>query len=373
MFSTVQIDNLSIKIPFSDFVFGGELTLKGIDNARKFVDTAILEAFDSSDIWQELSTDSPDVYNSIRDFVLSGGKRLRPILFYLFYRAFTHEVDISKAKKIMAAMEMIHGFILIHDDIIDKSDSRRSQKTLNRKFDLILSTGKSSSPVKGEDMAIVAGDMLYAFAVDVFNQAGLDPSLMSKIIQKLSQTALMTAHGEFREILGTTKDLGQLKEEDLLRIYDLKTSYYTFFGPVIIASMVASFDISDELIENFTLALGKAFQIHNDIKEILAPESDTNIPKDFIEKKRTLPLLWAYEASDKTDKRLIDKFLKEKKVNQVDFNYIRKIYFEKNIIQKAKSEIQKLTNQSIDIIMNIEADKVYLSFITNYIKDLLKL
>lgn len=372
MISVLYPDTLCSCKDFFDPVFDGDLSIDRFDKAKEFVDNAILDSFDSSALWNELCQDSPHIYGSIKDFILSDGKRLRPIFFYLFYRAFTHNVDLDKAKKTMAAMEIIHSFILVHDDIIDKSETRRSKKTLNSQFSSYLASKESSSPITGEDLALVAGDMLYAFAVDIFNQAEFEPALMSRIMRKLSETALMTAHGEFKEILGTLKAVGDIENSSIERIYDLKTGYYTFLGPVAIAAMIADCAVDNKLIKNFTLALGRAFQIHNDLKEITDLSDNNKVPKDFLEKKRTLLLCWAYQSSDSDGKATIDNFMEAKNVSYEDFLELRKIFIKNAIVEKAQKEIEHLTKGALDIIMNLEADQKYLNFIASYINHILK-
>lgn len=360
------------KRDFYDPVFDGELSINSFGNAKSFVDKAILNSFNSSYLWQELSSDSSAIYTGIKDFILFDGKRLRPILFYLFYRAFTPVVDLGKAEKTMAAMEVIHSFILIHDDIIDKSENRRSKQTLHCTFNSLLAQGNNHSPLNGEDLALVAGDMLYAFAVDILNQAGFEPSLMSKIMGKLSETAMMTAHGEFKEILETLKEPKNITEETILRIYDLKTSYYTFFGPAVIASTIANSDTDEALIEEFSLALGKAFQIHNDLKELKESDITLKIPKDFLEKKRTLVLLWAYHASNELERAKIDRFLKTKDISFNDFLEIKQIFIDRKIFEKAQKKIEELTKKALTTIMTLKADQEYLNFIKSYIQEILK-
>jgi len=372
MVLVLSSDTSSERVNSFDPVFNGDLSIGTFDKAREFVDKAILESFDSSKLWKELCQDSPHIYECIKDFILSDGKRLRPIFFYLFYRAFTDNVDLDKAKKTMAAMEIIHSFILIHDDIIDKSETRRSKKTLNCAFSSYLADRESASPVTGEDLALVAGDMLYAFAVDIFNQANFEPSLMSRIMSKLSETALMTAHGEFKEILGTLKVVGDIEENSIARIYDLKTGYYTFFGPASIAAMIADSAVDNTLIESFALTLGRAFQIHNDLAEIKELSEEHKVPKDFIEKKRTLPLCWAYQSSNSANRAKIDRFMNAKVVSYDEFLELRQIFIDRGIIEKAQKEIERLTKKALEIIMGLPANKEYLNFIKEYITQILK-
>lgn len=357
---------------FNDPLFGQEFGIGEPCQAKAFVDQAIAEAIDSSAIWRELSEDSPQVYLCIRNFILSEGKRMRPLLFYLFYRAMTSDFEPGKIMKTMAAMEMIHTFILIHDDIIDKSENRRCGRTLNSLFSSLLSSSGEKSPIRGEDLALVAGDMLYAFAVDIFNQAGFDGALISLLMQKLSGTALMTAHGEFREILATTRRIDELTQDAVTRIYDLKTSYYTFTAPVSIASLISGREINNLCIESFTLPLGRAFQLRNDIKEIAEARESKEVPKDFIEKKRTLPLLWAYSSSGLKGREMISCFLRKEKVSMEDYLGIREIFMDTKTIEKAENEIHKLTNTALFNIMKLDADQDYLKLIESYITHIIK-
>ena len=167
-----------------------------------------------------LSRISPLLFRSIKDFVLRKGKRIRPILLTVGYLGFAKK-PAPNLYQTALSIELLHDFMLVHDDIIDKSDTRRGKPAMHRLFAKSLDKHKGLK-FNGQDLAIVAGDVMYAMAIDSFLSINENMVRKEKALRQFIRAAIYTGMGEFIELLGGTKKLEQTSKEDIYRVYDYK-------------------------------------------------------------------------------------------------------------------------------------------------------
>ncbi len=120
----------------------------------------------SLDRYYGLSKISLPLFHAIKEFSLRKGKRVRPTLFIIGYLGFTKKIAVGLYTSALS-IELLHDFMLVHDDIIDKSDTRRGKPSMHKLFDKYLS-GHKDNKFNGEDLAIVAGDVMYAMGINAF-------------------------------------------------------------------------------------------------------------------------------------------------------------------------------------------------------------
>ncbi len=189
--------------------------------------------------------------------VLAGGKRLRPLLMRETYRMFGGKGDTIRP--FMAAMEMIHTYSLVHDDLpaMDDDEYRRNRKTTHI--------------VYGEDMGILAGDALLNFAFETacraFGMEGADAARIGKALGILAGKA-----GIYGMVGGQVVDVqssGQaVDEEKLLFIYELKTGALLEASMMIGAVLAGAAEEEIRTVEQIASDVGKAFQIRDDILDV---------------------------------------------------------------------------------------------------------
>jgi len=203
---------------------------------------------------------------NLEGFCIPGGKRLRPALVYWGYKLLggKHSKDITKAS---LAMELVHAFLLIHDDIMDQSDLRRGKITLHKLYErecetLYKSNGKSQR--FGETMGILAGDLSSCLAFKLLLSANFSPEQKTLVLNKLHETIINTIFGQELDIRLEVNGLS--KPSEILDVYHLKTAQYTFECPLHIGAILAGATQKDlEVISAFAIPCGIAFQITDDI------------------------------------------------------------------------------------------------------------
>lgn len=239
------------------------------------------------------------VLEAMRYSVTIGGKRLRPMMMAEMYRCFAPEADLCRVEPFMAAMEMLHTYSLVHDDLPDMDNDmyRRGQLTTHAKF--------------GVDMAILAGDALLNYSFETACKAfseGADPVWDVRVARALK--VFGTKAGIFGMIGGQVVDVektGQpLSEEEITFIYELKTCALLEASMMIGSILGGASEEELSCVERMAKGIGMAFQIRDDILDLTGDEAKLGKPVGSDEKneKTTYVTLHGLEASFAEVKRL---------------------------------------------------------------------
>jgi farnesyl diphosphate synthase len=232
-----------------------------------------------------VTSQSPQrLHAAMRHTVLGGGKRMRPLLVYAAGALF--DTDETTLDVPAAAVELIHAYSLVHDDLpaMDDDDLRRGQPTVHIAFD--------------EATAILAGDALQTLAFDLLAHADVDAALRLDWLQVLSRASGVAGMcgGQALDIdaTGTLQSLAALQ-----RMHALKTG--ALIRAAVRMGAAAGRANSDELqqLDNFAAALGLAFQVRDDILDIEASSEQLGktAGKDVAHAKSTYPALLGMQGA----------------------------------------------------------------------------
>jgi len=266
-----------------------------------------------------------ELYAVILEYCLREGKRIRPVLLinsYLGYRK-----GFKKINEIIsfgAAVELMHSFLLIQDDIIDKSESRRGGEAmhilLRKKYARI--TGINTI---GADVAIVLADVIFSNALEIISRADVKPDEKNRFLSIFSGTYEKTAWGQILDSLSSMPKKADIQGNTPLRISLMKTAFYTMAYPMNMGYVLSGEKKKSEIlsIEEFSLPLGIAFQIRDDILGVFGVEKETGKPvdSDIYEGKFTLLVQNTLQRlSEKEQKEFLEILLDSgKNSSHVDF------------------------------------------------------
>lgn len=230
---------------------------------------------DINDIFKEKSTEQTSLDKDLSDFLAAPSKRLRPILGFLFLKSVFDKVT-PEQKDVLLAVELIHSATLIHDDVIDKAEKRRSRETLNIKFD--------------DNLAVIAGDFLLSIALEkVINTGSLD------VLKFFTSTLKSTCIGEINQYFNKF----QVPTIDEY-IEKSKKKTALLFQVGIIGSLLLekeSFDKNlNKAAEIFSENFGIAFQIRDDLINLL--NSDKLEINDLNSGIYTAPVIFAQQENE---------------------------------------------------------------------------
>ncbi len=223
---------------------------------------------------------------AVCEFTLRGGKRTRPWLTCLAYTGLGG-AETARAEIAACSIELMQTFLLIHDDVIDRSDRRRGAATVHRRFE--ASAGDAHA---GVSMAILAGDLACGLGAEAIRDAGFDAQRTARALALYHAVVIDECYGQ------ATDTAGVQTSAEVLRVFHYKTTRYTIEGPLHTGAILAG--AGDETLEGlseFAEPLGAAFQLRDDILDLYGDPATTGKPvgTDVLEGKRTLLALDAIE------------------------------------------------------------------------------
>ncbi|WP_017835543.1 polyprenyl synthetase family protein [Dietzia sp. UCD-THP] len=231
----------------------------------------------------------------LSDFVLNGGKRIRP-RFGLAGWSAASPADATVPDEIItacAALELIQACALIHDDIVDASDTRRGRPTVHRSIEAAhRDLGWSGDPARyGVSQAILVGDLALAWADEMFVTSGVDPAALGRALEPWYAMKTEVLSGQMLDILAESS--GATDEETPARVNRFKTAAYTVERPLHIgAALAGAAPDTVTALREFGVAVGQAFQLRDDMLGVFGDPEVTGKPSgdDLREGKRTLLL-----------------------------------------------------------------------------------
>lgn len=337
-----------------------------IEQLRKNIDLSLASFLKTVQKDYKLHLVSPLLFNSICEFTLREGKRLRPLLLILTYKAYspTNKKISKELYNASTCMEFLHNFMLIHDDIIDRSDLRRGKPTLHK---ILAHTVPTSDPDKlGIDLGIIAGDIVYALAIDAFLSIKEPLERKERALKYFIQTAAFTAMGEFIDTVYGVKGMNEIDEKDVFLNYTLKTARYTFDCPMVTGAILAGAPESDiKKISEFGILIGQAFQIQDDIIGIY--ETEENIGKsilsDLAEGKKTILVVHANKTLQGSKREAFLKIFGKKTKTLKDLEAIKKIFIESGSLAYALEAVTTRLKKSQKILSGLKMNPQYRSII----------
>ncbi len=307
-------------------------------------------------------------YKDLADFT-SGGKKLRGFLVYLSYKACigdSSKKGIEKILPVVLAVELVHSFLLIHDDIIDQSEIRRGKPTVHKKFEETIQPSfkvadaselwrRSATDGKhyGVSQAIIIGDIACFEAIKLIAEARIDDKSKIRCIEKLLQTLLETGYGEALDVEYSRMGADF---EKIWQVTNLKTARYSFVGPLTLGAILAGAKKSKiEDLSQFGLTLGTAFQIQDDILGVFGKEKTLgkSTLSDLREGKNTILIYKASEMAGDKDKEILDRIWGKRQARFGDLAKVKRIIGDSGALEWAKAQNQKLARRAKGYINEI--------------------
>ncbi len=259
----------------------------------------------------------------------SGGKRLRPLLVLLSSQAVGGK--FSDAYNAAAAVEMLHNFTLVHDDIMDNADKRRGRLTLHKKYDY--------------NTAILTGDSLLSIAHEY---------LLKDCNGNAKEVISSFTHGLIEVCEGQSLDTDfELRKNVSLSEYIImikkKTAAMAEMCCKIGALLGGGTSSQVKALGNYGLNLGIAFQIQDDLLDISADEKEfgKTIGGDLIEGKKTFLFLEALEKSRGEDRKKLLRVIERKGIRRNQVPSYKMIYEKLGVLEDARREIKSYTNKAL--------------------------
>ena len=270
------------------------------------------------------------LYDAASHLIVHGGKRLRP---YMVIRSCQILGGKSfNAMPAASAVEMIHNFTLVHDDIMDNDEIRHGVPTVHKKF--------------GMPIAILAGDVLFSKAYQVITDSKLSPVSINQLVSRLAKACVDVCEGQLLDVkmaegkkIPTQAEYITMIGKKTAALFDVSCA----MGAICATSK--NKDISN--LSSFGRNLGIAFQITDDLIGVMGDPRVTKKPvgNDLREGKKSLPILMAIKSAKGKDKKIILKAFGNSKATRNDLNkavdVIRSLGIEENVRKQSLKYAEK--------------------------------
>ncbi len=299
---------------------------------------------------------------SLAEFVRDGGKRFRPIFSYLGYLGAGGQPS-NAALNASSALELVHACALIHDDLMDESDSRRGRPSLHRLFEVLHrdSNYLGSSEKFGTAAAILIGDLALSWSdqmVHATNSDFVDSLDFAKALPLFYEMRSELMAGQYLDVLEGA--IAKSNTNRSRKIARFKSGKYSIERPLQFGGALASG--KPEILKtysDFGLPLGEAFQLRDDILGVFGKSEITGKPSgdDIKEGKRTLLIALTLESCNPDQLRFIENSLGNNDLPETDVNQIQNIILDTGGLNRCEEMIERLYSESISALDNSDIDE----------------
>ncbi|MBG6068566.1 polyprenyl synthetase family protein [Micromonospora ureilytica] len=239
-----------------------------------------------------------------REAVLTGGKRIRSTFAYWGWRGSVGgTAALAPVLPALAALELLHTFALVHDDVMDASTTRRGRPTTHVALaEQHVTAGHRGDPGRfGEAVAVLVGDLCMVWADQLLAHASVPSTRLLEVRRCYDQMRVETVAGQYLDVLGEN-DPVSWSVDRALRVARYKTASYTVQRPLLFGACLAGVPADDPLVSAYTrygLAVGEAFQLRDDLLGVYGDPAATGKPAgdDLRTGKPTTLLMLARELA----------------------------------------------------------------------------
>lgn len=315
-----------------------------------------------------MATISPDIdpiMGSISNLV-TGGKRLRALMCYWGWRGAGGDPAAHEIVTAGSALELFQAAALIHDDIIDRSDTRRGGPSVHRRFSQLhhAQGWALDSERFGHAAGILTGDLCLSFSEEAFTDIGKQAASGSRARRIFNLMRAEVMAGQYLDILeevaGPVRDRAGAvtRAQSIIRF---KSAKYSTEHPLALGGALAG--ASDELLRGysaFALPLGEAFQLRDDVLGVFGDPVTTGKPAgdDLREGKRTVLVALALDQATPEESAFIDAKLGSPELGDDDIAEIRRIIEESGALQATEVLIGEFGTAAFDALEILPLDEL---------------
>lgn len=279
-----------------------------------------------------------DLYNAARHLTLGGGKRLRPCMAMLACESVFGNVE--RVMPFAVALEIIHNFTLVHDDIMDKSDLRRNLPTVHIKF--------------GEPTAILTGDFLFAKSFEAMHDLSVDLSMFKELDYSLVECVLDICEGQQLDIQFEQRKM--ITEEEYNNMVCKKTA--ALFELAARGGAIIGYGNQDEInaFTDYGIHVGLSFQIWDDYLDISSDEKTLgkDIGNDIRNGKKTLIAVYTLQNATGENRKLLDEIFGNRNASDDDIKQVFTLFKEMGSIDYARNTALNYTKKAKDALNNLK-------------------
>jgi geranylgeranyl diphosphate synthase type I len=325
-------------------------TLSGVTSSRvrKEVDEALYAFVDRQRPGLLAMSDDLAPMMSALDRLLAGGKRLRPAFCYWGWRAFAG-ADRPEIVSAAASLELLQASALIHDDVMDASDTRRGQPSVHKRFEAMHEAEgwPGAADAFGEGAAILLGDLALSWSGQMYDTCGLPEEVLKagRPIYDIMRTEVMC--GQYLDMLEQARGTGNV--ESALKVVKFKSAKYTIERPLHLGAALAGAAPQDlDALSAYGLPLGAAFQLRDDVLGVFGDPAETGKPAgdDLREGKRTVLIALALETASAAQREIIQRRLGDPALDLAGVQELREVLHDTGALEGCEAMIGSFATEA---------------------------
>jgi geranylgeranyl diphosphate synthase type I len=296
-----------------------------------------------------ISADLLPLVDALTSFLLDGGKRLRPAFAYWGWRG-AGGADCDEVVTAVAALEWVQACALVHDDVMDASETRRGKPAMHRRFaTLHRDAGWSGDPDGfGTAVAILLGDVALIWADEMLNTSGLPAEALLRVQPVYDEMRTEIMAGQYLDLLGQAT--GDRSVERAMTTVRFKAAKYTVERPLHFGAALAG--APQELTSAYSaygLPLGAAFQLRDDVLGVFGDPAETGKPAgdDLREGKRTVLVAKTLELATAAQAAVVERHLGDPGLDDAGIAATREVIVDSGALAETEKLIGELTEQAL--------------------------
>ena len=296
-----------------------------------------------------ISTELSPVSDSLTSFLLDSGKRLRPLFAYAGFLASGGSLD-KPVIRAMASLELLQACALIHDDLMDGSDTRRGKPSIHRHFESkhVQDDLDGFAPHYGLSAAVLLGDLALVWSDQMLNSAGLTTEQLARLLPYYNEMRVELMAGQFLDIHEQTQKSTSVDRS--MKIARYKSGKYTIERPLHLGAAMASAPAEIfTALSAYGLPLGEAFQLRDDLLGVFGDPSVTGKPAgdDLREGKRTALIAMTNDRQSEAQRELARTYFGKPDLDADGVALLREIIESTGARAELEATIERLTDQAL--------------------------
>jgi len=264
---------------------------------------------------------------NVRKHVLRGGKRGRPFLCFLAYKL-VGGIDNKAITRASISLELLHQFLLTHDDIVDRDEKRYGGPTLEMVYkDIFKRKFGVDENHPGKALAMIAGDLLEQLGYKALYSSEFGEKIVLEAAQEINKVAIETVAGWQIQYFQNFELISEANQKQFLKGMELVSAKYSFELPLMVGLILAGKkQVYEKILTKYAYHVGMAYQIQDDILGVFGKSKKTGKPSgnDVREGKKTLLILKAYKNASSKEKEFMKKVIGTD-LNSRELNQVREI------------------------------------------------
>lgn len=326
---------------------------------RRRVDAALARFLATKRSWMaDVDDGLAPVADALEAFVLGGGKRLRPAFGYWGYRA-AGGPDSDNTVSALAALEFVQASALIHDDLMDRSDTRRGEPSVHRRFAARHRAARwAGDPAAfGDASAILLGDLCLVWSDELLHGSGLDPVVVSRARPVFDEMRTEVTIGQYLDVFAQASRDTSVERASKVARY--KSAKYTVERPLLLGAALADAPTAvRDAYSGYGLPLGEAFQLRDDVLGVFGDPGQTGKPAgdDLREGKRTYLIAAAFGSTDAAGRELLGSRLGDPDLDPSGVDALREVITASGALDRTERRIAALTDTALAALHGVDLE-----------------